>query len=114
MTYSGERPYTGDTLTQIKAKGPTEGWSQWFSTERWSALVNDAGWGLAVWNPDCVRFGGGFNGTPGKGDSDDQPCGYISPTRFEVLDHHIVHDYHYELILGTLDEIRERIARHRQ
>lgn len=114
MTYAGDRPYTGDALTQIKAKGPNEGWSHWLSTERWSALVNEAGWGLGVWNPDCVQFIGGFNGMPGKGDSDDQPCGYVAPIRFEVLDHHIVHEFHYELILGTLEEIRERVAKHRQ
>jgi len=106
MTYSGERPFTSDALVQIKTKGPVEGWSMWLATENWTALVNDAGWGLGVWSPDCVRFGGGFNGTPGPGGTKGAECGYIAPGRDEILDHNIVHDYRYELVLGTLEEIR--------
>lgn len=114
MTYSGERPFSGGKLTEIKAKNAEEGWGQWFATEGWSALVNDENWGLGVWSPSCVRFTGGFSGMPGSGGPKDAPCGYLAPVRFEILDHHIVHEYRYELILGTLDEIRDRIARHKQ
>lgn len=112
MTYSGEKPFTHDALTTIAAKGPNEGWSHWLATERWSALVNDEKWGLGVWNPDCVRSVGGFNGKPGGGGPKDDACGYIAPTRMEILDHHIVHEYHYELILGSLDEIRAHVYKH--
>jgi len=81
------------------------------ATENWAAQVNDAGWGLGVWNADAFLFGGGFSGLPGDGGPLDNPTGYIAPTRTEILDHNIVYDYHYELILGTVDEIRAHVYR---
>lgn len=113
MTYTGERPFTNDALVQLKTKGPVEGWSMWLATENWSALVNDAGWGVGVWNPDCVRFGGGYNGTPGPGGTKGSECGYIAPNEDEILDHDIVHEYRYELVLGSLEEIRAHVYRRR-
>lgn len=111
MTYAGERPFTGEPLVQLKMKGPVEGWSMWLATENWSALVNDAGWGVGVWNPNCVRFGGGYNGAPGPGGAKGPECGYIAPNEDEILDHNIVHEYRYELVLGTVEEIRAHVYR---
>jgi hypothetical protein len=111
MTYTGERPFTGEPAEQLKTGGPVEGWSMWLATENWSALVNDAGWGVGVWNPDCVRFGGGYNGTPGAGGAKSAECGYIAPGRDEILDHNIAHEYRYELVLGTVEEIRAHVVR---
>lgn len=111
MTYTGARPFAGEPLSQIPPKGPVEGWTHWFGTENWSALVDDSGRGLGVWNPDCLRFSGGFNGKPGAGGAKDAECGYIAPNRLEVLDHDITHEYRYELVLGTLEEIRAHVYR---
>jgi hypothetical protein len=66
---------------------------------------------LGVWNPDAFQFSGGFAGPPGVGGSLDSPTGYIAPNRLEILDYNIVYDYHYELILGTVAEIRARVYR---
>ncbi len=110
MTYNGARPFTGDAVTQLEAKPPPQ-WSMWMGTENWSALVDDAGWGVGVWNPGCLRFGGGFNGKPGAGGAKDGACGYLAPHRVEVLDHNITHEYRYDLVLGTVDEIRAHVYR---
>ena len=63
-----------------------------------------------MWNPHCVRFLGGFAGKPGVGGPKNNSCGYLAPQTFEILDHNIVHEYSYELALGTLDEIRRRFS----
>ncbi len=99
---------TGEGIRTIEPKGPPE-WTHWLATEGWSALVNDAGWGLGVWNPGCVRFVGGFNGKPGAGGAKDDACGYLAPQRLEILDHNIVHEYRYDLVLGTLEGIRAHV-----
>ena len=111
MTYCGDQPFMGDRLTQINSRLEGGHWGHWQATENWAAEVNAAGWGLGVWNPDCFDFSGGFAGQPGTGTTLDAPTGYIAPNRREILDHNIVYDYHYELILGTLAEIRAAVYR---
>jgi hypothetical protein len=110
MTYTGDKPFSDGELTQVKhpftEKSP---WATWLATERWAAQVDDRDWGLGVWNPSCVGFGGGFCGTPGrsKGGPKDGPTGYIAPHRNEILDHNVVHEYSYALVLGELKAIRQ-------
>ena len=53
---------------------------------------------------------GGFAGTPGSGGTYDDPAGYISPLHQEVIDSNIEHTYTYQLILGTLTEIRSHVS----
>ena len=113
MTYRGDKPFTGDALSQMTGRLDLDGhWTNWMATENWAAQVNDAGWGLGVWNPDALVFSGGFFGAPGIGGPLDDPTGYIAPNRYEILDHNIVYDYHYELILGAVEEIRAHVYRH--
>jgi hypothetical protein len=112
MTYTGSQPFSGEALAQIvKPAGEPGPWTHWNATERWSALVDDSGWGLGVWNPDTTRHGGGFAGKPGAGGAHDSPTGYIAPLRAEILDHDIEYSYQFALVLGTLDEIRGWVAR---
>jgi hypothetical protein len=108
MTYNGDRPFTGDSLAQIPQKPPGSGfpWTPWQATENWAALVDDSGWGLGVCEPGLYKFLGGFSGSPGKGGPKDAPTGYIAPLHVDILDHDIVYGYRYDLILGTLAEIR--------
>ncbi|WP_348546997.1 hypothetical protein [Chthoniobacter sp.] len=110
ISYTGAKPFTHDAVTQLEAKPPPQ-WNGWDATENWSALVDDAGWGLGVWNPGAVRFGGGFNAQPGAGGPKDNPCGYLAPQRVELLDHDITHEYRYDLVLGTVEEIRAHVYR---
>ena len=106
MTYDGDKPFTKGKLTQIP---PVMPWKGWLSTENWSALVNDEGWGLGIWQPGVYRTIGGFAGKPGKGGPKDGPTGYIAPLHREIIDHNITYTYNYVLILGTVEQIRDYV-----
>jgi hypothetical protein len=115
ITYAGEKPFTGDALTRIEKKfeaGKLPPWAKWMATENWAAFVDDRDWGLGVWHPGVFTFLGGFVGQPGKGGSSDNQTGYICPARLEILDHNIVYDYEYALILGNLNQIRRHVYDH--
>jgi len=112
VTYRGDNPFTGDALAYITNRLDLEKrWTHWMATENWAAQVNDAGWGVGVWNPDALDFSGGFYKLPGVGGPRDTPTGYIAPNRLDILDYNIVYDYHYELILGTVAQIRAEAYR---
>jgi len=107
MTYKGTEPFTGDTVSRIpKKKGGKGPWNYWLATENWAALVNDKDWGLGIYKPDNYLFIGGFAGKEGSGGTNDSPTGYIAPLHTEILDHNIIYEYSYTLILGSLDDIR--------
>jgi hypothetical protein len=55
---------------------------------------------------------GGFAGAKGSSGPKDNPTGYASPLAQEILDHNIVYEYRYVLILGTLQEIRDYAYQH--
>ena len=111
FTYTGTAPYTGDDLTQITNNGPP--WEYWTSTENWSALVDDTDWGLGVHHPGAYLTVGGFHGVPGVGGPYHNNTGYISPLHIDLLDHDIVYDYQYTLILGDLHgDIRSYATTH--
>ena len=113
FTYTGDRPYTGGALTQVTNRLDLEKhWTSWLATEHWAAQVNDTGWGLGIWTPETTRISGGFFSEPGAGGPADAPTGYLAPNRQEILDYNIVFDYRYELVLGTLAEIRAHALRH--
>lgn len=106
FSYAGDAPFTGGALTNFPIVPPP--WLYWRATESWAALVDVNGWGLGVYHPGAVQFGGGFaGGAPGCGGPNDNPTGYISPLHVEVLDSNIEYTYVYHLILGTLQEIRD-------
>ncbi len=108
FTYTGLAPFTGDDLTQIDNNGPP--WAYWNSTENWSALVDDDNWGLGIFHPGAYLTVGGFHGTPGIGGPSSVNTGYIAPLHTDVLDHDIVYEFRYTLILGDLnDDIRSYV-----
>lgn len=112
VSYIGNDPCTGDAVTEICNKENNRGWP-WVgfkATEGWAALVDDDNYGLGVYNPDSCDWIGGFAGdrtTMGIGGEKDFPTGYISPLCCDIIDHNIVYEYEYTLIVGELDEIRE-------
>ncbi len=113
LSYTGDRPFSGAAVSEIpRPAGSPDDWAQWRATERWSALVNDEGWGVALWNPSCVSFIGGFAGRPGANDTLSPATGYLAGQSIEILDHNITHEYHCELIVGTAEEIRARVRSH--
>ena len=113
MTYAGDAPFTHADVTRIvkdqNERGP---WSSWLATEHWAALLDDHDFGLGIYIPHVIEFGGGFAGTPGAGGPQDSPTGYIAPHPNEIIDWNIEHEYRYDLVLGTLPQIREYVYAH--
>lgn len=109
VSYTGPEPFTGAPVSEIPRPSPNpSAWSNWRATERWSALVDDEGWGLGLWNPSCVEFGGGFAGKVGPNEPRSAGTGYVTAQSVEILDHNIDWGYRCELILGTVAQIRAR------
>lgn len=107
MTYTGEQPFTGGAAERITKKvEPGFPWKFWDATEHWAALVDEKDWGLGIVTPATTRYCGGFAGEEGSGGTLDAPTGYIAPLGKEELDHNIVYDFSYTLVLGDLARIR--------
>jgi hypothetical protein len=114
VTYRGSKPFTGDTVSLIRnhnyPKAPGINWAYWQATEGWTANLNDANYGLGVWNPDAQSYCGGYYGSDSfQGGSKDASTGYIAPLHTEILDHNIIYDYRYVLIVGSLEQIRDYV-----
>jgi hypothetical protein len=105
FSYAGNAPFTGGTLTNFPITPPP--WVSWRATEHWAALVDATNWGLGVYLPGVVQFGGGFFGTPGSGGPTSAQTGYMAPNYTDILDGNITYTYTYQLIVGTLTEIRD-------
>jgi hypothetical protein len=103
-TYDGKLPFTGGSLSEITNAGPP--WAGWNATENWAALVNSEGTGVGIVHPGVFRFIGGFNSKKANGGPKDNATGYMAPLRQEILDHNIVYDYRYALVVGNLESIR--------
>lgn len=106
VTYEGPEPFTQAPLKDIQNNGPP--WASWGReqlTEKWAALVNDDQWGVGVYNKDTEFFTGGFHDKPGGGEFDNS-TGYISPLRKVALEKKDTLAYEYDLIVGTVEEIR--------
>lgn len=115
ITYQGVQPFTNDELTEIPIKKKVKGefpWSRFQATENWSALVDKDGHGLGVWNHGIQKFLGGFHLQPGVTGPTDGPTGYIAPLHQDILDHNIAYEYDYQLIVGTIGQIRNYIYKH--
>jgi len=115
MTYKGAKPYTGGELTELshKPENPPFPWNHFQATEEWAALVGKDNNGFGVWTPGLQSYLGGFAGKPGSGGPKSSPTGYLAPLHMEILDHNIVYTYRYRLIVGSLDEIRSYVYKHR-
>lgn len=113
VAYVGEEPRTGGKLTEIVSKNTGDrNWPSEFMVypEGWVALVNDEDYGLGIYNPHTCAAVGGFAGgieRMGIGGAKDGQTGTVSPTTSVILDHNIVYTFHFSLIVGDLDSIRE-------
>ncbi len=79
----------------------------WTATENWASQVNDAGWGLGVWNPDTLVFSGGFFSKPYRGDPQDSPKAILPPPTDRTSDFRAPYARAAVLTqLGKLEEAR--------
>ncbi|MFN8353802.1 MAG: hypothetical protein U0Y10_05140 [Spirosomataceae bacterium] len=106
VSYTGEKPFTNDAadvLTPAKANTNT----YFHATESWAALLRDDNWGVGIYQNDGFYFAGASFSFAGGTDEFSPSAGYLSPLKIEVLDHNIVYEYGYSLIVGSLSDIRQ-------
>lgn len=109
MSYTGEKPFTGDALQHVKNdwKAPWP-WTRFTATERWAALVGDDDWGLGVFKDDGGEFHGGLYGEGRSEDPKHGSTAYVAPVHMENLDADIVYEHRTVFMVGTLADIRKR------
>ena len=103
-SYTGSEPFENQALTRIEHIGIP--WSRIRATESWVAAIGADGKGLGVLNPGVIDFKLGYHRKAGDGGPLDDATGYIAPVRAEIIDHDQSYEYSYQLVLGTLAEIR--------
>lgn len=115
FTYTGDKPFTGDNITElevIEIKLNEEGsfWGKYPKvTEKWMAFVDSKNWGLGVYSPAAERFlAGRFENNP-QGDDMSSATSYIAPLKTSKLDRNSVFEYDYYLLVGDLNNIRNEI-----
>ncbi len=125
FTYCGDKPFTGAPVTcidpasrivqalHITPSGLPVLWADHsMMTENWAALVDKSSWGLGIWEPSSYSFAAAFFGHPGEGTSHSFATGYMSPRQVEIIDHNIRFAYHYVLIVGSVQTIRQYVYTH--
>jgi hypothetical protein len=110
ISYQGDRPFTAGAAADAPKPAGKHPWSQWQGTENWAALLDSQDRGLGLITPGRVHFTGGFAGAPGPNDTLGNGTGYLAGQGQEILDHDIAYEFTYELVVGSLDEIRTRAA----
>ncbi len=110
VSYTGPLPFTGGEPVAVPKPTGTHPWSLWQGTEGWAALLDDNDQGLGLITPGRVFFTGGFAGRPGPNDTFGNSTGYLAGQALEILDHNIAYEFRYELVVGSLKEIRARAA----
>lgn len=108
VSYTGDRPFSGAPARAVPKATGSHPWSFWHATEGWSALLDEGDRGLGLLTPGRVFFTGGFAGQTGPNDTHANSTGYLAGQGEEILDHNIVYEFRYELLAGTLAEIRAR------
>jgi hypothetical protein len=111
VTYTGGSPFTDAPTTNIvdKADGKGWPWSYFEATEQWSALVNEEGTGVGLYQSEVIPVTGGFAGgdaKKGKGGCKDMQTGYIAPIGTVILDHNMDWTFKTYVIVGSVSEIR--------
>lgn len=110
VSYMGDRPFSGGRANPVPKPTGKHPWSFWLGTEGWSAMLNARDQGLGLITPGRVHFTGGFAGKPGPNDTLGNSTSYVASQGEEILDHNITYEFRYELVVGSLREIRARAA----
>jgi len=127
--YTGDTPWTGDTLQKmpehpegyIKGLSPTQKngfpWVGFKPTEPWAACVNPGtGEGFGVYSPTATaRWLCGFVDHFKKDENRDgataNSTSYIAPLARVTLNKNSTYEYEYHLFTGTVHEIRDAVYR---
>jgi hypothetical protein len=109
-SYFGSSPWTNAPMDNPSVVYLSSGfWGRYNSvTEKWMAFVDDSQWGIGVYSPSATKFLAGMSGSAG-GEATSVSTSYISPVRQERLIKNSVMEYEYYLVIGTINEIRNKI-----
>jgi hypothetical protein len=111
-SYFGDKPFTGEPLNKPKVVNLTSGfWGKYKNdmvSESWMAFVNDDNWGMGVYSPKCTNFLAGMSREPGY-EAHDRATSYMAPLNRETLNKNTVYEFDYYLVVGDLNDIRERV-----
>lgn len=111
MAYTGDKPFTGDSLTHVANDWHKPWpWTRFIATERWAALVGSDDWGIGVFKEDGGEFHGGIHGDGRSEDPKHGSTAYVAPIHMENFDYNIVYEHRTDLMVGKLDAIRERFS----
>ncbi len=103
VTYTGNDPFTNAATVNLSTE---KGLTTRHATENWTALLDKSGRGLGLHVPNQYRFVTGFLGESTNGTEFDDPTSYQAATPLVVMDHNTVYEYEYNLIIGTVADIR--------
>jgi hypothetical protein len=98
------KPFANDAVAEYQ---PDHGITDRFATENWTALLNKEGRGVGLYRANIFRFISAFFSIPGVGTEYDESSSYMTAVPFEVLDHNRVYEFEYDLIVGSLNDIRQ-------
>ncbi|WP_026260587.1 hypothetical protein [Spirosoma luteum] len=108
--YSHGSPYTNGDLTLSRIQPPaTAMFGDVFPTEPWMATTNANGYGVGLYVPNNFSWKRGYFGSDLSGDEHSFEASYIAATNYVVLDHNLVYEWDYELIMGNLNTIRSYV-----
>jgi hypothetical protein len=109
-TYRGEKPFENAPLENPAVVNLASGfWGVYENvTEHWMAFVDDQKWGMGIYNPQCTSFLAGRSGQPGR-EATDGSTSYIAPVKKSRLLKNSTYEYEYDIIIGTLNDIRTAI-----
>ncbi|UII78725.1 hypothetical protein [Flagellimonas sp. CMM7] len=79
-------------------------------TEDWMAFVDSTKRGMAVYTPITRNFLAGMAGNPG-GKAESSSTSYVAPIKKVTLYKDSEYEYEHYLLVGELDEMRDRICK---
>lgn len=111
VTYTGDSPWTSDTLFVEPSITPGPPWHKYFPTEDWVAMVDpNTNVGVGVYSPmgNLFWWVGAVRTTKTGGPTQPQTM-HMAPIRALRLERDSILTYRYWLIYGHIDTIRERV-----
>ncbi|MHB8403635.1 MAG: T9SS type A sorting domain-containing protein [Bacteroidia bacterium] len=109
-TYMGNSPFSSAALSNPALVNLSSGfWGKYNGVnEHWMAFVNSSNWGVGVYNQDCTYFLAGISGSTGGNDTSPSTM-YIAAIENAILNKNSVFNYDYDIILGTVNQIRQYV-----
>lgn len=103
VTYGGNNPFTNEPVSEYTSKDNTLR----YGTESWIALLNESGRGVGLVRPGKHLFGSAYFGSTRTDGEFDESSGYVNNHDFLLIDHDGVYEYEYDLVVGSLADIRQ-------